>query len=371
MATNWELNRTFQTFYHDYVKMDKEETKINSRVVRNIVSKILEYVNRLDPKLKKDPAKVGSFHSFTKVSNPDEFDFSILYDTGMVHSWTHVNQPAFYTVDSKNRIFSSEVPLPILQRKYTLKTQDKGPKSVTENGFLVPLKFKRHFEKLVRDAVEYLTNNFLIDQKVEVEDLSDSPAVTIIVGTDDLSVDLAPMVNVRLPFKDEFEWPQHGAQWPAQEKIQQLKNIKVNLVTSDRLYWKPSFAICERELLVDIDKKGSGTLRRRSLRIMKVFRELFWCPGEDAENPDGLTSYHLKNILFLECERLPIDWQWESKLMGKRIIGMCERLLKHLREKNLPQYFNRSINLFKNKDHGALNRASRKLYKFINEAKEN
>ncbi|CAG2195559.1 unnamed protein product [Mytilus edulis] len=180
MATKWELNRKFQTFYHDYVKMDKEETKINSRVVRNIVMKILEYVNRLDPKFKKYPQK---------VSNADEFDFSILYDTGIVHKEIHT------------------------------KTQDKGPKSVTENGFLVPLKFKRHLEKLVRDAFEYLTNNFLIDQKVEVEDLSDSPAVTIIIGTDDLSVDLAPMVNVRLPFKDEFDWPQHGAQWPAQEKF--------------------------------------------------------------------------------------------------------------------------------------------------------
>ncbi|VDI22650.1 Hypothetical predicted protein [Mytilus galloprovincialis] len=157
MATKWELNRKFQTLYYDYVEMDKEETNINSRVVKEIHTK----------------------------------------------------------------------------------TQDKGPKSVTENGFLVPLKFKRHLEKLVRDAFEYLTNNSLIDQKVEVEDLSDSPALTIIVlqrGTDDLSVDLTPMVNVRLPFKDEFEWPQHGAQWPAPVKIQQLKNIRVNLVSSNRLY---------------------------------------------------------------------------------------------------------------------------------------
>lgn len=37
--------------------MDKEETKINSRVVSNIVRKILEYVNRLDPKFKKYPQK--------------------------------------------------------------------------------------------------------------------------------------------------------------------------------------------------------------------------------------------------------------------------------------------------------------------------
>ncbi|XP_063404360.1 protein mab-21-like 3 [Mytilus trossulus] len=374
MATNRELNGKFQTFFHDNVEMNKEETKINARVVRHIVQKILEYVNLLDPKFKKDPAKVGSFHSYSKTSNADEFDFSILYDTGIVHSWTHVNQPAIYTVDANHRISSSEVPLPILQRKYTLKTNDKGPYSVTEGGFIVPLKFKRHFENLVRDAINCLTENSLIDHRVEFEDLSDSPAVTITIkqrDAVDLNVDLAPMVNVRLPFKDEFEWPQHGAQWPSSEKIWQLKNIRVNFVTSDELYWKLSFAICERELLVDIDKKGSGTFRRRSLRIMKGLREILWCPFDEDENLKGLTSYHLKNILFLECERLPMDWQWERKLMGKRIIGMCEQLLKHLSEKNLPQYFDRSNNLFKNKDNGALDHAARMINWVLYSVKEN
>lgn len=172
----------------------------------------------------------------------------------------------------------------------------------------MPLTFKRHFRQLVQDAVDYLKKSSKINSRVNVEPLSDSPVVTIAVkqrGRDELNVDLAPMVNMRLPFKDEFGWPNHRAQWPAPEKIKQLKNIRVNLVTSDRLYWKLSFAICERELLVDIDRDRSGTCRRRSLRIMKKLRELFWCP--DHDDRDGLTSYHLKNLLFLECEKLPKD----------------------------------------------------------------
>ncbi|VDI22649.1 Hypothetical predicted protein [Mytilus galloprovincialis] len=102
---------------------------------------------------------------------------------------------------------------------------------------------------------------------------------------------------------------------------------------------------------------------------MKSLRELVWCPGDLTGNPD--TSYHLKNILFLECERLPMDCQWEMELMGKRIINMCEQLLKHLSEKNLPQFFNRSINLFENIDNGARSHAARKIDKFLNDAKEN
>lgn len=64
-----------------------------------------------------------------------------------------------------------------------------------------------------------------------------------------LKVDMAPMINVKLPFKDEFEWPKHGlrAKWPPRDKIEELEDIGVNLVNSDKLYWKLSFAICEKK----------------------------------------------------------------------------------------------------------------------------
>ncbi|VDI83454.1 Hypothetical predicted protein [Mytilus galloprovincialis] len=362
-----DLNRKFQRFYHEHVQMNKEETKRNANVVRDVVEKILEYVNGLDSRFQKEPEQVGSFHSLTKVSGPDEFDYSILFNTGMEQSWSDLSQPAFYTVDAKHRIVKSAVPLPILPMKYTLKTQDRGPYSMTENGCLVPLTFKRHFRQLVLQALDYLTNNSKIIQTVNVKPLSDSPAVTITIkqrGRDELNVDLAPMVNTRLPFKDEFGWPNHRAKWPAIEKNQQLKNIRVNLVTSDRLYWKLSFAILERELLVDIDRDRSGTCRRRSIRIMKRLRELFWC--SDQDDRDGLTSYHLKNLLFHECERLPKDYQWSMEMMGERIIGMCEQLKVHLFTMHMTQFFNSSKNLFANKkDYRGLKLAARNLNQFL------
>lgn len=142
-----------------------------------------------------------------------------------------------------------------------------------------------------------------------------------------------------------------------------MKRMGVNLVTSDPLYWKLSFAICEKELLLDMDNDGS--CRRRSLRIMKSLRKLVWCSGDEAKSSDGLTSYHLKNILFLECERLPMDRHWTMDLLDKRIIDMCKQLLKHLSEHHLPQYFNRPMNLLENKVDKALDRAARKIDKFL------
>ncbi|XP_052087845.1 protein mab-21-like 3 [Mytilus californianus] len=314
-----------------------------------------------EPGQGKDPVKVGSFHSYTKVSKANEFDYIILYDTDMVQSWRHVNQPAFYTMDiDKKKIVSSKDQLEIPPLEYTARSQYKGPYNVTENGCLMPLKVKRHFRELVCNAIDYLTKNPKSDA-IKIEHLSDSPAVKF-TGKQrdgvDLDVDMAPMINVKLPFKHEFGWPKHRAQWPSQEKVQQIKDMGVNLVTSDPLYWTPSFAICEKELLVDIDEDGS--CRRRSLRIMKSIRELIWCPGDEAENRYGLTSYHLKNILFFECERKPKDRHWEMELIDKRIISMCKQLLKHLSEKDLPQFFNRSMNLFESKYDQALDSAAKK-----------
>lgn len=105
-----DLNRKFQRFYHEHVQMNREETKRNANVVRDVVEKILEYVNGLDSRFQKEPEQVGSFHSLTKVSGPDEFDYSILFNTGMEQSWSDLSQPAFYTVDAKHRIVKSAVP---------------------------------------------------------------------------------------------------------------------------------------------------------------------------------------------------------------------------------------------------------------------
>ncbi|CAC5391706.1 unnamed protein product [Mytilus coruscus] len=282
-------------------------------------------------------------------------------------------------MDSNKGIVPSYFPLPVSPWKYTIHVdtpvnhvglnQREGFESVTEMDCVVPIKVKRHFRKLVVHGVK--NSKFFHRVNIEgaerkIEPLSDSPVVTFTVkqcdGVD-INIDLAPMINVKLPFKDIFDWLNNVAKWPSQEKVQQLKNNGVNLVTSDPLFWKLSFAICERELLVDIDRNGSGTCRRRSLRIMKRLRELFWCP--DYEDRDGLTSYHLKNLLFLECERLAKDYQWNIEMMDERDIGMCEQLQVHLSAKHMPQFFNRPKHLFENKDNKRLNLAAINLNQFL------
>ncbi|XP_071137076.1 protein mab-21-like 3 [Mytilus edulis] len=375
------LNGLFHHFYNEHVQMDLIETRRNSWLVRFIVEEILKYVHSADKRFSINKESIGSFHSYTKVFEADEFDFSVVFDTGMTHQWLHLHQTPFYDFDRKTKkVIHSQNSLPRMLLKFPLLVNtsvqkwkpeglNEGPNCVTLGDFIVPISVKRQFKTLVCAAVDHIIKARICSHQVIVENLNDSPAITIIIKQlegDSISIDMAPMLKVQLPFQSEmrwqpdFGWPIPGAKWPSSEKVEHMFAIGINLVTTDPLYWKLSFATCERELLKNIDKDGS--CRKKSLRIMKRLRELSWCPKEVT---DGLTSYHLINILFLECDRYPEDHQWRMRLIGERIISMLERLLEHIRRKHLPQYFNRQRNLFVKKSHQSLDKAGIEIKQLI------
>ncbi|XP_063401933.1 protein mab-21-like 3 [Mytilus trossulus] len=377
------LNGRFQYFYKENVELDIVQTRGKSLFVKEIVEEILIYVHNADKRFSIHKECVGSFHSYTKVSEADEFDFSVVFDTGMTHQWLHLHQTPFYDFDRKTKkVIHSRNPLPSMLLKFPLLVNtsvqiwkpeglNEGPNCVTNGDFIVPISVKRLFKTLVCDAIHCINETRTpSNHKVIVQNLNDSPALTLTIRQleeDDINIDMAPLLKLQLPFQSEtrwqpnFGWPIPGAKWPSSAKVQQMFAIGINLVTTDLLYWKLSFATCERELLKDIDRNGS--CRRRSLRIMKRLCELNWCPKVVT---DGLTSYHLNNILFFECDSYPEDHQWRMSLIGERILSMLGRLLQHIQNKNLPQYFNRRNNLFVKKSHRSLDEAGIYIKQFIN-----
>ena len=56
---------------------------------------------------------------------------------------------------------------------------------------------------------------------------------------------------------------------------------------------------------------------------MKKLKES-WCPKGMKQE---LTSYHLKNILFWECENHPYDYDWQHDQLTTRISSMCYLLV--------------------------------------------
>ena len=93
---------------------------------------------------------------------------------------------------------------------------------------------------------------------------------------------------------------------------------------------------------------------------MKKLKES-WCPkGKKQE----LTSYHLKNILFWECEDHPHDSEWTDDQLAIRINSMCSLLVTRILDGNLPSYFYTGVNLFANKDMDELHRVGCKISEF-------
>jgi hypothetical protein len=72
-----------------------------------------------------------------------------------------------------------------------------------------------------------------------------------------------------------------------------------------------------------------------------------WCPKGMKQE---LTSYHLKNILFWECENHPYDYEWQHDQLATRIVSMCYLLVSYIQSNILPStWWSTSMSLLPNK----------------------
>ena len=61
----------------------------------------------------------------------------------------------------------------------------------------------------------------------------------------------------------------------------------------------------------------------------------------------GLQSYHLKMVLFHVMDQFPFDSQWTDDKTGQRLIDVLLQMHECLDRGQLPNYFNRHLNLLK------------------------
>lgn len=62
-----------------------------------------------------------NFHSYAKVSEANEVDFSVVLDTGMKHQWFYLHQETFYDLHSKMiKMIRSQKSLQRMNLKYTV-----------------------------------------------------------------------------------------------------------------------------------------------------------------------------------------------------------------------------------------------------------
>ncbi|XP_077861437.1 protein mab-21-like 3 [Saccoglossus kowalevskii] len=115
----------------------------------------------------------------------------------------------------------------------------------------------------------------------------------------------------------------------------------------------------------EIDKDGG--CRKECLRILKKLREDNRCC---PPNKPALASFHLKILLFWQCETYPDSREWDRCRLPERIMRMVAKLKQWLDDRICPHYFINGVNLFadksgKLKDHDGLLLTATEVGKFL------
>ncbi|XP_064608085.1 protein mab-21-like 3 [Liolophura sinensis] len=376
--TSCDLNRLLNVYFEKAVKIRSDENDQVIQVVHETVDNILKAVNKADPRFARpNEAKyVGSYYQGLKVKRPDEFDITVPMTQIPNPVWTS-HRRRYYgfnrtvpesqtTVPNDLTVVRKDFPLPLPppgQMFLSLRNDHRTSRQHKDLMFdddLIPFLVRRMFKRLVTDAIKDLG----LVEKVRISKFVHGPAITLKINTSDLPfevrVDLAPMCNAKLPFISWTDWPRRERRWPPEEKIKAIKATEISAVAKKDFNWTLSFSECERELIMKIDTNEG--VRTKCHMIMKSLREEFWCPYGMKQ---VMTSYDLKNLLFWECERNPLDGDWTSDKLAERFLGMTHQLLVHLRQRHLSMYFYPDVKLFKEEDAEYLDEVARRVEDFL------
>ena len=112
----------------------------------------------------------------------------------------------------------------------------------------------------------------------------------------------------------------------------------------DETEWRTSFSLAENKL-------GESVLpvQRHVMVLLKMIKKFYF--------PDVISTYHLKNLLFWECERKD-EVFWKEDNSGSCLLFMLDRLQECLEAHHLPHYIMPQSNLLMYEDPSRLKEAA-------------
>ena len=137
--------------------------------------------------------------------------------------------------------------------------------------------------------------------------------------------------------------------WPSKKLVHEIWKDGCHLVakvpkgstvpeSEKHFLWRYSFPGAEKTLFLKAGQGEASSCRKQVLRILKALKEQL--------DLHPLTSYHLKTMLFYECEANPHHRHWTFNRLGERFMGLLQRLETCLSQRHCPHYFIRELNLF-------------------------
>ena len=205
----------------------------------------------------------------------------------------------------------------------------------------------------------YTSNFYVSPNKPNI--LMESPA--LVGATEDelgihmLDYVMALKVNDILPESRSFLQRSRASGWPSQELLEAAISEGCGLVATgprerkaDDTFWRISFAMSERVLV----KSLTNAQIRAYLFFKSLSKEKLW-------EPECLSSYMLKNILFWTLELIPQE-QWCEDNMHGCIESLVDMLCAYLDQGMIPNYFIPKQNLLASMDAEILKEVTKKAH---------
>ncbi|XP_033108690.1 cyclic GMP-AMP synthase-like isoform X2 [Anneissia japonica] len=199
----------------------------------------------------------------------------------------------------------------------------------TEQGGLIPARVRQNMQSVVQKAV-----NSMGGRHFSINLRPTGPAITLHVIYDyskELSIDIVPCLQV------------NGRSFVAKSPPNSLRNTTSNVY--DRM-WRESFSDQEKEIINGMD--GMNECRRDCLKILKTIQK-----RRGISQIGMLSSYHLKTCL-LHLNNDQPDLTWNQEDLADRFEDLLNTLMKFLENRNMPNFFCRSVNLFDRHDTDSL-----------------
>ena len=182
--------------------------------------------------------------------------------------------------------------------------------------------------------------------------------------------------------KPVMEWLHRERVWPSPEVVQQIRDCGCHLApvgrgkrapetvklegdfadadtktfkqnqesegerTMDETEWRMSFSLAENIL-----GQSLSPMQRHVMVLLKMIKEYY------LSDHRVISTYHLKNILFWECENKEIDF-WTEDNSGACVLLVMDRLEESLKKRHLPHYIMPESNLLQYEDPDELDKAA-------------
>ncbi|KAL9974898.1 hypothetical protein ACROYT_G011998 [Oculina patagonica] len=119
--------------------------------------------------------------------------------------------------------------------------------------------------------------------------------------------------------------------------------------TMDESEWRISFSLAENKL-----GQSLSPLQRHIMVLLKIIKEAY------LSDCDVISTYHLKNIFFWECENRENDF-WREDNSAECLLSLMDRLVECLKKRHLPHYFMPESNLLMSSDPVKLHEAAKSV----------